>query len=446
MPSQKKVRTVGNIAVPAAYLIRKGWRIGAPAPYTTQFSYGPAISRRSGTDSNILYQTGNDGRFRPCVHDTKKYLASPVSSWVSTWDDSATMTNHKYPGMVYSGLPQYYHQLNYSTYLSAASSVSNPIDTLQWAALGQQALDAMMPTFNGQNSLVNFILELKDFKRLASTIGDSASTALDVIKAAIGFRDWHKPARKISSAYLSYQFAWAPFFRDISNLVTALRAFSTRFELLKRMANTDLQAHFRTMVVGTSATRQVTYNSGELGAPGNDSTTNLRGITQVVLGETKGVSYSATLRYRYPMPVELLTAGGQAKAFLDTLGVSVDPSILWNAIPFTFVVDWFINVGKWLRRLRVDNIRFQTEIRDFCHSAKYTRDATYMTKVVLAGHSTISNIQSSQWSDWWVTDAFTRTSYRRYVGIPDFLQSMQTSGLNVREFLLAGALARANRR
>jgi hypothetical protein len=34
----------------------------------------------------------------------------------------------------------------------------------------------------------------------------------------------------------------------------------------------------------------------------------------------------------------------------DTFGVHLDAGIAWDAIPYTFVVDWFINVGGWLHR------------------------------------------------------------------------------------------------
>ena len=58
------------------------------------------------------------------------------------------------------------------------------------------------------------------------------------------------------------------------------------------------------------------------------------------------------------------------KAMLDSLGVRPDASILWNAIPFSFIVDWFFDVGGWLESLSSDNLEIPVHIDDFCHSIK----------------------------------------------------------------------------
>jgi hypothetical protein len=57
---------------------------------------------------------------------------------------------------------------------------------------------------------------------------------------------------------------------------------------------------------------------------------------------------------------------------LDLFGANLNPAIVWNAIPFSFVVDWFLKVGDYFDKMEVqlfgDN--FPT-LLDFLFSEKY---------------------------------------------------------------------------
>jgi hypothetical protein len=47
---------------------------------------------------------------------------------------------------------------------------------------------------------------------------------------------------------------------------------------------------------------------------------------------------------------------------------------VWNAIPFSFVVDWVVDVGSFLGTFARDNFPIDTVITDFCHSYKWRKD------------------------------------------------------------------------
>jgi hypothetical protein len=348
--------------------------------------------------------------------------------------------------MTFSGIQRYCHQRTYNQYLAAIGTVSQPLDSLDWGSHAQQALDTMMPSFNSGNSLVNFILELKDFKKLFLSTTSQFVSKLGVFRAALGYDHWNKPMAKLSKSYLSYSFAWRPLWSDLTKLIDTLSTFDAKLQALIKGANTDLQKHFRKTITGTATSASQYFYSGDLTSPGNNGSSGAAGRTRVYLSDSKDIEFNATLRYRYPLPQELLSASGRAKAYLQALGVQVNPAIVWNAIPFSFVVDWVVNVSSWLNQFRVDNIRFKTEIRDFCYSASFTRSVRYTTQSVLYGITSNSNVKTATWGSEQDTDACLIRSYRRKVGIPNVLQSMQTSGLDWREFSLGGALARANRR
>lgn len=447
MPTEKKTRVPINIAVKGADIVvaYTDTFLGKPRYHADSYPNYYAISRTSGLSSVLDGQTGNNGDFRPCTHNTKRYLANPVSESLCIWDPRAWLTTFRTP-MTFSGLPKYCHQMTYGQYLSAIGAVSQPLDSLNWSNLAQTALDAMMPSFGGQNSLVNFVLELKDFKKLYLSMTSEFVSKLNVLRAALGFNHWDKPMAKLAKTHLSYSFAWRPLFADLVKMVDTLSNFNAKLKTYVKEANTDLQKHFRMTVTGTGASASQYFYSGDIMSPGNNGASAAAGRTRVRLSDAKDVVFNATLRYRYPLPEELLSASGKAKAFLDALGVQANPAILWNAIPFSFIIDWVVNVSGWLNKLRTENIRFKTEIRDFCYSASFTRSVSYTTQTILFGLTNNSNVKTATWSDEQITDMCLIRSYRRKVGIPNFLSAMQTSGLDWREFSLAGALARANRR
>jgi hypothetical protein len=49
---------------------------------------------------------------------------------------------------------------------------------------------------------------------------------------------------------------------------------------------------------------------------------------------------------------------------LDSLGFELNPGILWDAIPFSFIVDWFFDVGAILNKFRFDTLELPIEIED----------------------------------------------------------------------------------
>lgn len=59
------------------------------------------------------------------------------------------------------------------------------------------------------------------------------------------------------------------------------------------------------------------------------------------------VEAHAVLAYSYSVG-ELKQFIARAAQLSDSLGVRLDAGIVWDAIPFSFMVDWFINISEWL--------------------------------------------------------------------------------------------------
>lgn len=407
----------------------------------------PPYSRRFGSSSTITSQSGKDGRFRPVVHSKANYHANPLSTlqpyqYAANRRTNTTSTSDVWQTYLY-GLAEDVHAAHYFRFTAGVDAVNLSLASVQWASLSATALQTMLPSFHSQNSLVNFLLELKDFKSVVKYMFNGISGKLKLLDALVGFKKGDKPFKNLSRMYLSYSFGWRPLFNDIVAFIQTVSGFEARYRELMQRAGSPQQSYWGTWIAGTAANETVYYTNGAGDGPNGGWVGTFIGKyrLKIVQEATKGIRYHATLRYRYAMPDELRSAGGKAKAFLDLLGVARNPAILWNAIPFSFIIDWIVNVSKYLERLRVDNIDFKTEILDFCHSARIER----AVRCEMAGENFFYPTGTSL-LPYKTVDMCVKTAYERKLGLPNYLTAIQSSGLNPREFSLAAALVGANRK
>lgn len=316
------------------------------------------------------------------------------------------------------------------------------LSNIDWVSLAGQAIDTMKPSFNQGNSLINFLIEMKDFKHIAKAIwnriGSPHKGFGDILDALRGFKSKDDPMSKLAKGHLQYSFAWAPFYRDVASLWSTIAKFRQRYAEIVKRANIPQQSYYGTNVLEADPTTSLAADGTV--RPGSwFGGHNYEWYWSVNEERILPIRYSATMRYRYPLPDVLGTSWGELFALMDSLGVNANPAVIWNAIPFTFVIDWFVNIGRLLDGLRVENVVFQTEILDFCHSVKsnITLVASAQIRHFITHAPLGSGVKLGQ---------VRATKYERRVGIPPILLTLTTSGLSVREFLLGGSLLRGRRR
>jgi hypothetical protein len=140
--------------------------------------------------------------------------------------------------------------------------------------------------------------------------------------------------------------------------------------------------------------------------------------------------FYGNMTYWYTVP----TMGGlidQTNAFLDDIGINLNPAIVWNAIPWSFVIDWVLNVNLWLDQFKYRQLEPVTVIGQYCWTMHVKRVTTLMM-----GYGGSAN----------PVQRISEEAYRRQVAVPNWISSIQTSGLSLKEFSLASALAITRRR
>jgi hypothetical protein len=444
MADRKKTTAKQSYTVPAISVVQKlykttGLFLTANRPITS-------FSRPRGKDSTITYETGNSGSYRPCEHFEMEY--SPTGEG-DPYPQLGTPSNPALTGNIVlsecTGLTRYAIS-QYRGYLnSAVAAFGSTEPDINWIELSAQAFRAMRPSLTADFSLLNFLYELKDFKHQAKAIMatlaskqklvESLLNAKGIWSLAMGSSLSGTPLKRWSQRYLAVEFAYKPFVRDVCNLLARLTDFHTKFREIVERANTPQSRHWTSGVLPGTKVNGSIYRQDDIGPPGGSVgffTPYAR--MRVRIKEDDGITYYANMRYKYQIPSNALTAAGQVSGLLDTLGIRPNPAIIWNAIPYTFLIDWVVNVGKILDRFGLDNFQCPVEIMEFCHSAKRQKTATLT--VQLNG----MNLGSEFFGPESTLETVTKKTYRRSVGMPSIYGSLLTSGLNPSQYLLSGAL------
>lgn len=160
---------------------------------------------------------------------------------------------------------------------------------------------------------LTWLAELKDVKRL----WESVATKLAYIKLPKGQaakklakRTLKKDLKNVSSEWLSYRYGWRQLIKDITGLYTAIRALNqVRHRYSERAGATQTSE-----VVETKDTEWL----------------------YVTLADTVTTGITTSVRGHVAADIEI------PEFQFDVLQTG------WEIIPFSFVVDWFVNVGKTL--------------------------------------------------------------------------------------------------
>jgi hypothetical protein len=237
-----------------------------------------------------------------------------------------------------------------------------------------------------------------------------------------------------ASGYLEAKFNVLSFLSDLSALQKTLIGYQHRTsELIARLGQVQVR-HFTVDLNEFPLTFTDESDIIRLLPPcGQESSiaTVFHGRRSV---NTNPSRFHVEIQYNYSLS-DFQVANAQLLGLLDSLGVYLNPRIIWNAIPFSFLVDWVVNVGKFLEGFSHRNLEPKVNILHYCWSIKRER-MVFVDK-------TLANTDNTQpeFGDIQVIPCRTvsETAYRRQVGWPT-PSLLQTSGLSATEVSLGAAL------
>lgn len=191
-------------------------------------------------------------------------------------------------------------------------------------------------------SVPNFLYELKDLPQMIRQMKNLGPLIRNLRRRN------HAALSALASNYLGYEFGWKPLISDVSQLLQFQSQVDRRILELNRLyAGTGLKRRLNLF----DSTETFTDNSV---------------IVETSLGRSFTVKKEiltrkrmwGTIRWRptaVPADIGHQALGRQARRLVHGIDhYGVDASQAWNAIPFSWLADWFGNFGEWLAAHRND--------------------------------------------------------------------------------------------
>lgn len=338
-------------------------------------------------------------------------------------------------GFLDSGLPEWYNDEN------ATSFVSPPDDLDE---LMERSLKSLLPLIRSELSILNSVYELKDFKTLPRTIRNieratRRNLAVHGQRFRLAFRGTRKSLRRLLHAtadgYLQSQFNLLPLLSDITGIYRALRRTERRLNDFISRSGKPQHRHFRADLVSKSESALDQNSVAPSYAFLSGKPTAAMLYQRFV--NTDASVFHAEIEYNYNYTRYQLEHA-RVLALLDAVGINFNPVIIWNAIPWSFVVDWVLGVNTWLSQQRIGNMDPKINILRYLWSVTRHRRILVQRQASVAGDF-FGNTRKEV-SGFVPLPVVHQSAYRRQVGLPP-ASSFRTSGLSAEELSLGAALA-----
>lgn len=225
-------------------------------------------------------------------------------------------------------------------------------------ALCARAIQEMTPSIKSDLSLLVTLAELRDVKSLLT---GPVKIARDLLSGSGG--PLRRLLRATGSTILHDKFVNKQTLNDVLGIMSVFSTVESRLAQLRKEVNRVQVSHW------SNGATPLEY-SFETQPAHSGNTTKYCSV------QAKGIyKFTCTMRYTYdivdalgnPIVADDLLRHG---AYLDALGIYLNPAIVWDLVPFSFVVDYFLSVGDWLESFAVKNLSARVNILDLCYSIK----------------------------------------------------------------------------
>ncbi len=219
---------------------------------------------------------------------------------------------------------------------SGLASVAIPdIDLVTYS---ERALDKFSPLNPGANFL-QFALELRN-DGLPQIPGK-------LLKRLLSFRH-------LGSEYLNIEFGWKPFIADLRDLYKTQQSINSRLRQIIRDNNRPIRRRGKVYTSSNTVTSSI---SGALMYPENNFDATINGDTYKdgKLSTTTSVDVWFTGTFKYYIP-DVTDDRWTAKAKSVLFGLNPTPAVLYEVMPWSWLIDWFSNVGDVINHLSANSI------------------------------------------------------------------------------------------
>lgn len=205
-------------------------------------------------------------------------------------------------------------------------------DMLGW---GVKAWNRYKPT-SRKGALAQAIVELRDFHGM-----------IEAANLAKIFRDRHKGfLHHAGNQYLNYQFGWVPFLSDVRDLIKNAHNLQKNIDQLARDNGKWIR---RRGTIHRTISSSNTITSGSFYSQPSMVSYCYGGPETHMITHSEQVRYWFSAKFRYYIEPP---SAGRLGQFMEAehinrilYGTDISPSLLWELIPYSWLVDWFSSAG-----------------------------------------------------------------------------------------------------
>lgn len=299
--------------------------------YNDPFGELETVPRDFSVISDVV---GSPGTYNPVYHYSFKGLfADPAESydWGEGWAEHDIPPVVAHRPIAGDSIPR-----------SLEPSQPSAATLSEWSVEAFNMFHDQIPT---QVQLANFLYELRDIQGLIPKITK------------------HSPIKTVSSNFLGLEFGWKPMIGDIKKILDLASTVDKRLKYLKETAGKTVTLKFeRDMNLSQDPYSLVRSRDG---SPRNF--------------KYKRVSQKGTflLTGKLKQNLEDLDGiGAHLKAFAAATGFNNPAAIVWEAIPYSFVVDWLFHLQGIIGTMAIQPFGGEWTISDVGYSVK--QSATYL--------------------------------------------------------------------
>jgi hypothetical protein len=353
-------------------------------------------------DHGSFYETAS-GVFYPVLS------SETISDWVNSRHDVNYVYHAKASVDVFyakdrhaGGWIQY--MIDYPLYqesdpLVPLTWIPSPSDSLL-SSLADDAFEALVPQVPQEVSIPNFLYELREIGDLIPALDDSLS-------------------KTVSGGYLTYSFGWKPLVGDLQKLGRLIDTVSKRIDYLKSTYGRETRISFYrkldTYDLGVSPFVPDPINGGA-------GFVKLQGI------------YRAG-GYLFHKLEGLDGLNGMLRGCSAALGLNNPLGVLWEAIPYSFVADWFGRTQSLLSQQALQPFVGTWDLRRMSHSVSIEGIREYWIP-------RLSSVYEPPWNAAQLAAIQRVSSYTRSPGLPAASTWLTSTQLGSQQQLLASALIR----
>jgi hypothetical protein len=303
-------------------------------------------------------------------------------------------------------------------------------DGTSMTAMGTKGIAKFKPG-NPAAGLGQFLVELRQLPNLPKFVVSAFKSPRKATTLS-GLRENLFNFKQLGSEYLNVEFGWKPFLNDLRKLFDFQQGLAKQLEQLRRDNGKVVRRRGTITKAESSSVSQDTGTIGlypALATQFYDSSSGL--VHRRSLTTTTFSRYWFSGAFRYWIP-DIGSDQWTSRAKRALLGVNPSPSLLWEVLPWSWLVDWFSSVGDSINNM----------------SSNAAENLVILYGYSMGTSSTVEHAEASSRlvNAGWVSSSQTRTSYvKRRVKASPFGFGISLPDLSVRQLAILSALGLSKR-